>query len=92
LFSNSALRYGPATAFGERGIASAGKFEGYEPLLMEIAKFFKTGKVPITVDQTLEIYAFMEAADESLRHDGPPVSMESTLAKSREEADSRRKR
>ena len=72
-----------ATAFCEKGIASAGKFEGYEPLLAEIAKFFKTGKAPMTVEHTLEIYAFMEAADERLRQGGQPVSIESTLAKAR---------
>lgn len=81
-----------ATAFCEKGIASAGKFEGYEPLLVEIAKFFKTGKVPMTVEHTLEIYAFMEAADESLRQEGRAVSIESTLSKARKEADARRKR
>ena len=81
-----------ATAFCEKGIVSAGKFEGYEPLLVEIAKFFKTGKAPMTVENTLEIYAFLEAADESLRQEGRPVSIESTLAKARKEADARRKK
>jgi predicted dehydrogenase len=72
-----------ATAFCEKGIASAGKFEGYEPLLAEIARFFETGKAPITVGETLEIYAFLEAADESLRQGGQPVSIAETLAKAR---------
>lgn len=80
-----------ATAFCEKGIASAGKFEGYEPLLVEIARFFKTGKAPVTVDETLEIYAFMAAADQSLRQGGKPVSIESVLAESRKEADARMK-
>ena len=81
-----------ATAFCEKGIASAGKFEGYEPLLVEIAKFFKSGKAPMTAEHTLEIYAFMEAADESLREEGRPVSIEGTLAKARKEAEARRKK
>ena len=81
-----------ATAFCEKGIANAGRFEGYEPLLVEIAKFFKTGQAPMTVEHTLEIYAFMEAADESLRQDGRPVSIESTLARARKEADARWKK
>lgn len=71
-----------ATAFCEKGIASAGKFEGYEPLLAEIARFFETGKAPISVGETLEIYAFLEAADESLRRGGQPVSIAETLARS----------
>ena len=40
---------------------------GYEPLLVEICKFFRTGKPPVTAEETLEIFAFMEAADESKR-------------------------
>ena len=78
-----------ATVFGEKGIAPAGQFEGYEPLLVEIAKFFQTGQPPMTVEHTLEIYAFMEAADESLRQGGRPVSISSVLEKARKEADAR---
>lgn len=80
-----------ATVFGEKGIATVGKFEGYEPLLVEIAKFFKTGKAPISVEHTLEIYAFMEAADESLRQNGQPVTIESVLAKAHAQAAARGK-
>lgn len=80
-----------AMVFGEKGIAPAGKFEGYEPLLVEIEKFFKTGQPPMTVEHTLEIYAFMEAADESLRQGGRPVSVQSVLEKAQKEADAHRK-
>jgi hypothetical protein len=76
-----------ATVFGQRGIASAGRFEGYEPLLVEIANFFKTGKPPLSPEQTLEIYAFMEAADESNRQGGGPIVLESVLKKAREATD-----
>ncbi len=72
-----------ATAFGEKSIVSVGKFEGYEPLLAEIAKFFRTGQVPISVEHTLEIYAFMEAADESLRQGGRAVSLARVLEKAK---------
>ena len=80
-----------AMVFGEKGIAPAGKFEGYEPLLVEIAKFFKTGQPPMTVEHTLEIYAFLEGADESLRQGGRPVSLAAVLEKARKEADAQRK-
>jgi hypothetical protein len=79
-----------ATVFGEKAIAQAGKFEGYEPLLAEIARFFKTGNAPVTAEQTLELYAFMEAADESQRQGGRPVTLESVLEKARQQADARR--
>ncbi len=72
-----------ATVFGDKGIATTGKFEGYEPLLKEIANFFKTGKPSVSPEKTLEIYAFMEAADESKRQGGLPVSLESVLDKAR---------
>jgi len=81
-----------ATVFGDKGIAPAGKFEGYEPLLVEIAKFFRTGKAPVTAEQTLEIYAFMEGADESKRQGGRPVSLREILEKAQKQADARGKK
>jgi predicted dehydrogenase len=72
-----------ATVFGSKGIASAGDFAGYEPLVVEIVNFFKTGKVPVAAEETLEIFAFMEAADESKRQGGKPVMIESVIAKAR---------
>ena len=75
-----------ATVFGEKGIVSAGHFEGYEPLLAEIVQFFKTSKPPVTTEQTIEIYAFMEAADQSKRQGGMLVSLESVLKQAQEAA------
>jgi predicted dehydrogenase len=65
-----------ATVFGEKGIVQAGRFEGYEPLLVEIVKFFKTGVAPVSAEETLEIVAFMEAADVSKQRGGQPVPLE----------------
>lgn len=75
-----------ATVFGEKGIAPAGKFAGYDPLLVEIVKFFKTGQPPMSFEDTLEIYAFMQAADQSLREGGRPVAIASVLESARNEA------
>jgi len=75
-----------AMVFGTKGIAPAGPYEGYKPLVIEIAKFFKTGKPPIDIEETLEICAFMEAADESKRQGGVPVSIESVMKKAQEAA------
>ncbi len=72
-----------ATVFGSRGIAPAGNFAGYEPLVVEIVKFFKTRKAPVNAEETIEIFAFMEAADESKRQGGKPVSIESVMAAAR---------
>ncbi len=68
----------------------AGGSAGYKPLVIEICKFFKTGKPPVAMEETLEIYTFMEAADESKRQGGKPVSMENVLEKARQAAAARR--
>jgi len=68
-----------ATVFGTKGIAPGGSYAGYEPLVVEIVKFFKTGTPPVTEAETLEIFAFMEAADESKRQGGSPVTLDSVM-------------
>lgn len=75
-----------ATVFGSKSVATVGGSGGYEPLLVEICKFFRTGQPPVSADETIEIFAFMEAADESKRKGGVPVTLESVLAKAREQA------
>jgi hypothetical protein len=73
-------------AIGDKGEADVGSFDGYNPLLFEIVKFFRTGQPPVKEEETLEIYAFMEAADESKRQNGASVTLESVMKKAREEA------
>jgi len=80
-----------ATVFGAKGIGPSGGYVGYQPLVVEIVKFFKTGEAPVAPEETLEIFAFMEAADESKRQDGRPVTIESVIAKARAELASREK-
>jgi hypothetical protein len=63
------------TAFGEKGIMELGPYSGYKPLLLEIVKFFQSGVPPIPAKETLEILAFMEAADESKRLEGASVDL-----------------
>lgn len=74
------------TAFGEKGIAPIGPYAGYRPLVVAIVRFFHTGKPPVSAEETLEIYAFMEAADESKRQGGKPVSVAEVLARAKAEA------
>lgn len=64
-------------------VAPIGKFDAYQPLVVEICKFFKTRKPPVSADETLEIFAFMEAADVSKQQGGAPVSLAGVLAKAR---------
>jgi hypothetical protein len=72
-----------ALVFGSKGIAPSGGYGGYEPLVVEICKFFKTGKPPVSAEETIEIFAFMEAADESKRQGGIPVTLESVIGKAK---------
>ncbi len=57
-------------AFGSKANVSEKISTSYEPLLIEIARFFRTGKPPVSAEETIELFAFMEAADESKRLGG----------------------
>jgi len=74
------------TAFGTKGIKSVGRYSGQRPLVEAIVKFFRSGVAPVSAEETLEIYAFMEAADESKRQGGVSVSLETVMAQARREA------
>lgn len=80
---HGASGYG-ALVFGSKAIGPSGSYGGYQPLLVEICKFFRSGKAPVSAAETIEIFAFMEAADESKRQGGAPVSLESVIAKARQ--------
>lgn len=67
------------TAFGKKGLAFRQGFSGYEPLVEKICEFFVTGAPPVTAAETIEMFAFMEAADESLRRDGALVTTQEML-------------
>jgi hypothetical protein len=74
------------TVFGSEAISPIGAFGGYRPLLVAIAFFFKTGIAPVSIEETLEIYTFMEAAEESKRLGGVPVSLSDMLERARRQA------
>jgi predicted dehydrogenase len=63
------------TAFGKTGILTLGPYNGYDPLLLQIIHFFKTGIPPVQKAETLEIVAFMEAADVSKQKKGAMVKI-----------------
>jgi hypothetical protein len=67
------------TIFGTKSIIESDKYGGYEPLVDEIIKFFKTGNVPVPKEETIEIFAFMSAADESKANGGAAVSIPETI-------------
>ena len=55
-------------------------YPGYEPLLRDIVKFFRTGTVPFPPEETLEIFALMEAAEVSAKRGGAPVTLAEVIA------------
>jgi predicted dehydrogenase len=79
------LTVGPSTyggtAFGTDGIAAVGENSGYRPLVVDIVEFFRTGRPPVDERETIELFAFMEAADESRRLEGGAVAVADIIAK-----------
>jgi predicted dehydrogenase len=75
------------TAFGEQGITPLGDYGGYEPLVKQITKFFRDAQSPIEPAETIELYAFMQAAYESKRRDGAVVTIAEVMAAAEQAAD-----
>ncbi len=73
------------TVFGEKAIVYNNHYYDYRPLVVEIAKFFKSGKAPFAAEETVEAFAFMEAAEESKRSGGKTVLIADVLKKVRQE-------
>jgi hypothetical protein len=49
--------------------------DSYRPLLVEVMKFFETGQPPVSNQETLEIFAFMDAAQRSKDEGGKPMRL-----------------
>jgi hypothetical protein len=73
-----------AMVFGAKDNLLAGPYAGYRPLVEEICKFFRSGRPPVSAEETVEIFAFMEAADESKRQGGAPVTLAHVLQRARQ--------
>lgn len=73
------------TAFGAEGVACEHGFAGYGPAVHQICEFFVTRKAPVSPEETLEMFAFMEAADESVRRDGRPVLIQEMVDRARQQ-------
>ncbi len=49
--------------------------DGYAPLVREIVQFFQTGRPPVSNEETLEIFAFLDAAQRSKESGGKPIAL-----------------
>jgi hypothetical protein len=65
------------TVFGLRGSLSDTSYatESHAPLIREVITFFKTRRSPVPPEETVEIIAFLEAANLSAARQGEPVSL-----------------
>ena len=66
-----------AVAFGQTATLATNPplRDEYRDLLVPVVKFFQTGVAPVPPEETLEIMAFMEAADLSKARGGTPVAL-----------------
>jgi hypothetical protein len=75
--------------FGPKKVEVDNKFDGYAPLVARVAAFFDGEPAPVSAEETIEMFAFMEAADESKRRQGAPVTIAEVLDKATQEANKR---
>jgi len=84
---DGAAPYGQ-TVFGPDAVVSApppeasgmrAKRSSYHGLVSAVIEFFRTGRSPVPIEETLEIMAFMEAADLSKARNGAPVTITEVL-------------
>lgn len=89
-----AIKY-RAMVFGDKGISPSGdygydvptnwvaphgEYMGYKGVAIEIARFFRTRQPPVTPEETIELFAFMEAAHQSKAQGGVPVKLDDVIA------------
>lgn len=66
-----------------KGVVPKGRYMGYEGIATEIARFFKTRTPPVSPAETLELFAFLEAAEQSKRQGGARILLADVLAQAR---------
>jgi hypothetical protein len=81
-----ASEYG-LVVFGKQAIEIGGKYDGYGPLVDRIGQFFRGKYDGVDPSESLEMFTFMEAADESKRQDGKPVSLKEVYSQAELQAD-----
>jgi predicted dehydrogenase len=67
--------------FGTKAVAEQKGSGDYAPLVREVIKFFQTRVAPVKPEETIEMFAFMQAADESKKQGGAPVRIADVMQK-----------
>lgn len=84
-----------ATVFGDKGVSVSGiyghgvpvkgivptqdKYTGYEGFARAMGPFFRGGEPPVSANETMEIYAVIDAAEKSKAAGGAPVKLSEVL-------------
>ena len=71
------------TVFTRDANITLGTFGGYKPLVEQVVVFFRTRVAPDSAQETIELYTFMEAAQESRKKGGKKVSLDTILKKAK---------
>ena len=74
-----------ARVLTEKAIINAGQYNGYTPLVVEICKFFDSLEPPVNPHETIEMFAFMTAADVSWAENGRVVTLQDVLDQAKNE-------
>ncbi len=77
------------TVFGTKTIETGGKFEGYAVLVEQIEKFIAGGPAPVSNEETIELIAFMQAAQVSKDKGGVPVAIADVMKEATQAAKAR---
>ena len=67
------------TVYGDKQIVPIVRGYSYDDLLAKVVQFFDTGLSPVPKQETIEIAAFIDAAQKSKKKKGKPVSLSSYL-------------
>jgi hypothetical protein len=68
------------SVFGANAVTTQELKTAYRGLVEDIMKFFAGGEPPVVNEESLELFAFMEAADESKRRGGASVTLAEVMA------------
>ena len=69
------------TAFIPKRAITVGGYQGYKVLLEQILTFFRTGVAPVSKEETIEIFTFMQASNMSKEQNGKIVTLEEAYQK-----------
>jgi hypothetical protein len=83
VFDPTRKDYGMEVVTEEGTLKSGIKGDFYRKQMGEVARFFETRKAPVDSKTTIELFAFMEAADECNRQEGKPVKTTDVTAKAK---------